>query len=927
MTKINEKKLLEMRNNIISTPGLIFDQMIHSLILNNQVAYDIAVVKLNGVYNYTPIDILARNEYFFNTGSNKENIDKHFAKFPLKLGNPRQNATLLNMAIKHGANDFVDYLLSVGVDPNIRDLSKAFPITTGVLYNNTQVVKSLIKYKADVNLPWRQKFSTLGLALSLESHDMINELKNAGAINNNVFYNCKPLQEKVAYPKDSIQYKSLLLKTYSFQAIFSESNQDIFFRTTYSCFERIDLKSLNNLQDQKKLEIATDIISVAHAILSIYQFSSEIKTSLVNKIMAIAEEYSLQNHIRCVYTTLGTDAFHLDSIQAIEYLQKAYDIAFNAKPGAAEGSVLNKGVASYNLARAMRAFNPKYALTLFEQAEEYLPDDQEVIDGKIRLLLALRDARGIDLVPKCSNQEEMLKIGILTNSIEDIVPISRNDILSRLVKNEIEETTNNTASPTYNSENKSSILSRLIENEIEETTNNNTASPIYNSENKLDFLSLIIKARTSKIIDDAEVRQLFRDYANDNTKDITEMTDMLSQFLQGVYHSLGLHEQGLKFIEFIEEQYQHVFQNHKYIPLQYAEFIIYEANGLYAKSDKILENFKKVYGTSDNIHYQYSLMLKSRAKNILFDQGKEKAQEFIDTIEDQHLKQEVSKNVFSVKLTEDKTSLELTSELVSSILETSVSAPTDVKIDASNLAADENILNPSKETEPLPTFTTILPVDKVSADLQDNPKIATIEAEAITDDALSVTDIAYSDPKEIHEYHSRKKALPPIDSTLPAKYCSSWVIGNKYYYTYQEDVVALGLNIYGCIDNKIYNRLSKKLQTQFTQGLKKGIIVGTSVGKAGVICNKNDTTVKIKINGDDRLYTNKVYINEESKKLYIFDRRGDHKELERATKFGEIFTEHVKGYTSFHEQDSATDTVSHYESVDIAGSNMDLITE
>ncbi|KIE04102.1 hypothetical protein NF27_JN00080 [Candidatus Jidaibacter acanthamoeba] len=143
------------------------------------------------------------------------------------------------------------------------------------------------------------------------------------------------------------------------------------------------------------------------------------------------------------------------------------------------------------------------------------------------------------------------------------------------------------------------------------------------------------------------------------------------------------------------------------------------------------------------------------------------------------------------------------------------------------------------------------------------------------------------DPVKIHLYFQKQKQQA-ITATANAihketKPITSWCISSKVYRENTEGVVhidnELFSNYYALIDPGISNKLDNQTLKQCQNALEKGICY-RKVGQNGVKFINNGP-IELKIHGDTRLCTTQVFINEDSKKLIIFDELGHHKSIKR----------------------------------------------
>ncbi|RYE05801.1 MAG: hypothetical protein EOP33_00870 [Rickettsiaceae bacterium] len=381
--------------------------------------------------------------------------------------------------------------------------------------------------------------------------------------------------------------------------------------------------------------------------------------------------------------------------------------------------------------------------------------------------------------------------------------------------------------------------------------------------------SSLLKLMVDKNTDEAKILKFIQEQKHQ----LHLVIEWISKILITNYINIGLYHEGLSLISKLKSEYPEVFKYHKNPYLKYIEFIIYEANDLTEEGNEIIDYFKAIYKFSDRLHYQYTEVLRSRAENILTKQGEEEAKKFISQVDDKNIAKMLFKYTSNLQKAKQQEAKQITSQ-------------EELFVNNSNTS---DVKNSSDSSESEVTELSVLIVSQ--------------EDEDITTTEVTV------DHKQIHQHYQqlKTKVLPISQPILPAKFGSYWLVNDKKYYTYQEDVYQLELNKYGYIDQGKFGKIDSKIQGQFVQAIKKGKI-GHFTNTTGVICFNNESVAKIKINGDCRLYTSKQYENEEGKKLLIFDRIGNHNELDRVSHHGVMKTEYVEGYTCDNTFTEANDT-------------------
>lgn len=142
------------------------------------------------------------------------------------------------------------------------------------------------------------------------------------------------------------------------------------------------------------------------------------------------------------------------------------------------------------------------------------------------------------------------------------------------------------------------------------------------------------------------------------------------------------------------------------------------------------------------------------------------------------------------------------------------------------------------------------------------------------------------DPIEIHKYYQLRKeqdlfhTIQQINRHQEIIPNSIWHIAKEHDIT-TNDVIPLGkyrgLDCYGKISEKLQKKLDKNQYDKFIDALTKGIIHSPQ-GKNGIkFIGKK--AVEIKIDGDQRLFTNILHSNEQSELLINFDHQGNHNDV------------------------------------------------
>ncbi|MCC8462284.1 MAG: hypothetical protein LN546_03805 [Rickettsia endosymbiont of Ecitomorpha arachnoides] len=136
-------------------------------------------------------------------------------------------------------------------------------------------------------------------------------------------------------------------------------------------------------------------------------------------------------------------------------------------------------------------------------------------------------------------------------------------------------------------------------------------------------------------------------------------------------------------------------------------------------------------------------------------------------------------------------------------------------------------------------------------------------------------------PIEIHEYYQSIKnahLLHTIGQVIPSY--SSWKVNKEGKIT-SNNTTPLGkyqgLECYGRISKKLQEKLDKNQWDKFVNALKKGIIYRQQGDNGVKFIGKK--VVEIKIDGDQRLFTNILHSNEQGELLINFDHQGNHNDV------------------------------------------------
>ncbi|MCC8377943.1 MAG: tetratricopeptide repeat protein [Rickettsia endosymbiont of Graphium doson] len=138
------------------------------------------------------------------------------------------------------------------------------------------------------------------------------------------------------------------------------------------------------------------------------------------------------------------------------------------------------------------------------------------------------------------------------------------------------------------------------------------------------------------------------------------------------------------------------------------------------------------------------------------------------------------------------------------------------------------------------------------------------------------------DAKKIHEYYQTKKKhdlllLKEEITKTPSGY---WKLENEEVVTTEKAKFIgkfKGKNCYGIISEKLESKVGSSKFNIFKKTLEEKGLIFKKIAQNGVKFLKK--TFEIKIDGDERIYTNEVYENQEEELLLNFDHNGNHDEV------------------------------------------------
>ncbi|KIE06208.1 hypothetical protein NF27_BE00020 [Candidatus Jidaibacter acanthamoeba] len=147
------------------------------------------------------------------------------------------------------------------------------------------------------------------------------------------------------------------------------------------------------------------------------------------------------------------------------------------------------------------------------------------------------------------------------------------------------------------------------------------------------------------------------------------------------------------------------------------------------------------------------------------------------------------------------------------------------------------------------------------------------------------------DPIKIHAYFQRQKKQVLVNAInaikKEAKPLTSWHIASTTYNEGREDIKHISSNLfsdyYALINAKVGNKLDNITLQRCYNALEKGICF-RKTGQNGI--KFIDGGIELKISEDIRLFTSRIYENEDGKKLIIFDSIENHDSVKKVSSPG-----------------------------------------
>ncbi len=146
---------------------------------------------------------------------------------------------------------------------------------------------------------------------------------------------------------------------------------------------------------------------------------------------------------------------------------------------------------------------------------------------------------------------------------------------------------------------------------------------------------------------------------------------------------------------------------------------------------------------------------------------------------------------------------------------------------------------------------------------------------AETDEEITTLE-QYISPKTIHAYFQWKNSQLMKHMSMGNGNTQCWKINEDTILT-KDNLFQVSESLYACISPEI--NLDTATKKSFQNALEKGV-VNRSKGVNGIKFIENKI-IELKINADIRLYTDRIYVNEDGQRLIIFENKANHNEISR----------------------------------------------
>lgn len=332
-------------------------------------------------------------------------------------------------------------------------------------------------------------------------------------------------------------------------------------------------------------------------------------------------------------------------------------------------------------------------------------------------------------------------------------------------------------------------------------------------------------------------------------------------------------EKSLSLINYYYQKYPSVMTKHSYLKLKHFEFLLYEGNGDFEKSNKVLEDLiGNIDSHCDSVSEYVQNIWKSRILEAITNKDFDKIEAYIGTIRDKYT---VNKGIWHEK----------TSKLL--------------KIASSYLSGYKDFIQQFtlQEEQIVDTKTESEFQNFIRVDLEDVSEDATTDYSSQLASANVIEhEISVSTPNKIakrqHKYFQTLKKIQVNTGNSTHSMYQGWKIGAnsysaKYNQSYPVDsfVKAVkihsgaGADYFGAISPVLASSLDTTTLDRFKNALEKGL-VSRNYGQNGVKYFKG-SVYTLKIDDDIRLYGNVVYHNKmkENEFIIIFDKTVIHSQL------------------------------------------------
>ncbi len=764
---------------------------------------------------------------------------------------------ILQEACLYNAVDIVKYLLEKGFNPNTQDNLGGTPIHRVVHTNNNELISLLHSKGADLNVKEKEQgFTPLHIAALNSKENAISKLIGLGAkarLRTNDGANYRQLSNKIGKGTIKVEsesnfvdekgntnelrkitgkiqyYKSLLDKGFS---------QDGFKKT------RELLETGYTLENGRKEDNPSFLI----ALVNCFIISSSIKPKMLNKYIDIylkhlTKTYNIpKTHILNVY-------FHLYEVlkeigkyeEAKTFLDLAIEILNSLKEeGVKDISVIE----SYNYACSLYL-----KLGLYTKAEEFakiglnlnnnLLTKNDYIAGLLYFNLGHAQHNLLNTKDAYNNFEKAFSL------VKDDNDIFHSFFFRLLERKEYDRALEIASKAKFKHNELSIIYVKLLKGDIgagealKEVSNSKYMDNSNSHTSSLDIQTICYHQLGKSDLALSSMEESFDNAIKQ--KDI-DYNYLIVKYLSHCTN-YGFNEAGLKFIEKTKSNYQDSYENNYLVKIM--EALTYVANSKFEEAITLADKLSDI-----NVNHELLTGLYISCACLVITQ----------------------KDFNKYKVAQD---------LLRKILEK------DPLNDASAVLYMSLALFLSGKGKEAAAEFNKLDEGFVSEIVKGEDLIKEeVKEEGVHEE---VANIEFLDPVKIHNYFQKQKqqsvtaAANTIYNYKDIKSVTAWCVNSKAYKENMAGMVHLSTEFYSDYYALIDFSLSRGLENQtfkrFQNALEKGVCFRKHE-QNGIKFIKG-AVIELKINDDTRLFTTKIYHNQDGKKLIIFDRSGDHKQINR----------------------------------------------